>query len=138
MTNSIVRPIVLTIPANSSYLRLVRLVVASMGADAAFDIEAVEDLRIAADELVTAVLSAAQPECSIAVELLLHDGYLSLSAQTVGGETPARLEGATTDDSQLALDPLAAHILSELVDEHAFMRVGKEFRGSFRKAVPGL
>ena len=132
MTNSTVRPVVLTIPANSSYLRLVRLVVASMGADAAFDIEAVEDLRIAADELVTAVLSAAQLEGSIAIEFIVHDGVLSVSAQTVGAEAP----GATPDDAQLAVDPLAAHILSELVDEHAFKRVGKEFRGSFSKAVP--
>lgn len=132
MPNSTVRPVVLTIPANSSYLRLVRLVVASMGADAAFDIEAVEDLRIAADELVTAVLSAAQPDGSIAVELLLQDGVLSLSARTMGAEVP----GAIPDDMQLALDPLATHILTELVDEHEFKRVGGEFRVSFSKAVP--
>ena len=132
MPNSTVRTVVLTIPANSSYLRLVRLVVASMGADAAFDIEAVEDLRIAADELVTAVLSAAQPDGSIAVELLLQDGVLSLSARTMVAEVP----GAIPDDMQLALDPLAAHILNELVDEHEFKRVGREFCVSFRKAVP--
>ncbi len=132
MTNSPVQPVVLTIPASSSYLRLVRLVVASMGADAAFDIEAVEDLRIAADELVTAVLAAARPEGSIAVELVLRNGALSLSAQTMGGDAV----GAATSDGQLALDPLAAHILTELVDEHAFGRVGKEFRGSFSKVVP--
>lgn len=133
MTNSPVQPVVLTIPASSSYLRLVRLVVASMGADAAFDIEAVEDLRIAADELVTAVLAAARPEGSIAVELVLRNGALSLSAQTMGGDAAG---AATSDDGQLALDPLAAHILTELVDEHAFGRVGKEFRGSFSKVVP--
>ena len=54
-------PVTLSVPAQPSYLRLVRLVVASMAADAGFDFETVEDLRIAADELINTVMSVTVP-----------------------------------------------------------------------------
>ena len=130
MTFSVEHPVVLTIPADSSYLRLVRLVVASMGADAPFDIEAVEDLRIAADELVTAVVGSANGHGTVSVEISLRDGAILLSART----HPAA--AANPSPVTAILDPLASQILSVLVDEFSFESVDGGSVGTFRKAVP--
>jgi serine/threonine-protein kinase RsbW len=46
----------LELPVDSRYMRVVRLVASGLGATAGFDVEAVDDFRIAVDELCAAML----------------------------------------------------------------------------------
>lgn len=119
-------PVVLSVPAEASYLRLVRLVVASMAADAGFDFDTVEDLRIAADELINTVMSVTTPGGSVSIEVLLHEGELR-----VRSSAPAEANHAS-----VVVDPLAAQILEALVDSSSFEVRGTEVQAGFRKAAP--
>ena len=69
MSTANAAPVVLSVPAQPSSLRLVRLVVASMAADAGFDFDTVEDLRIAADELINTVMSVTATDGSVSIEV---------------------------------------------------------------------
>ena len=119
-------PVVLSVPAQPSYLRLVRLVVASMAADAGFDFDSVEDLRIAADELINTVMSVTHPGATVSIEVLVHDGQLILNSTAPAG----------ADHASVAVDPLAAQILSALVDDSSFEVRGADVAAGFRKAAP--
>ena len=119
-------PVVLSVPARPSSLRLVRLVVASMAADAGFDFDTVEDLRIAADELVNTVMSVTASDDSVSIELTVADATLHFRSWAA----------AEADHAAVVVDPLAAQILSALVDSSSFEVRGTQVEAAFRKAVP--
>ena len=126
MSSANTAPVVLSVPAQPSSLRLVRLVVASMAADAGFDFETVEDLRIAADELINTVISATADDMSVSIEVSISDETLHLRSWAP----------ADADRGVVVVDPLAAQILSALVDESSFEVRGAQVEAAFRKAVP--
>ena len=95
-------PVLLVMPAEPSYVRIVRLVVSSLAAELDFDVEEIEDLRIAADELVSALIVRADAGEPVHVEFSSGEGILMLRA-TVASNAAAML------------DPLAAQIVSALV-----------------------
>ena len=119
-------PVVLSVPAQPSSLRLVRLVVASMAADAGFDFDTVEDLRIAADELINTVMSVTATDGSVSIEVTVSDEALQLRSWA-----PAVAEHAA-----VVVDPLAAQILSALVDSSSFEVRGAQVEAALRKAIP--
>ena len=119
-------PVVLSVPAHPSYLRLVRLVVASMAADAGYDFDTVEDLRIAADELINTVMSVTKAGGLVSITVQLLDGELSVSSSST----------AEADHASVVVDPLAAQILAALVDDSSFEVRGTEVAAGFRKAAP--
>ena len=119
-------PVVLSVPAQPSSLRLVRLVVASMAADAGFDFDTVEDLRIAADELINTVMSVTATDGSVSIEVTVSDEALQLRSWA-----PAVAEHAA-----VVVDPLAAQILSALVDSSSFEVRGAQVEAAIRKAIP--
>lgn len=119
-------PITLSVPSQPSYLRLVRLVVASMAADAGFDFDTVEDLRIAADELINTVMSVTVAGGTVTIEVLIHEGELRVSSSST----------AHADHAALAVDPLSAQILSALVDASSIEVRGTSVEASLRKAAP--
>ena len=126
MPSAIAAPVVLSVPAQPSSLRLVRLVVASMAADAGFDFETVEDLRIAADELVNTVMSVTAAHGSVSIELTISDQSLQLRSWAP----------AEADHAEVVVDPLAVQILSALVDSSSFEVRGTQVEAAFRKAMP--
>lgn len=99
-------PVCLSLPNDPAFLRIVRLVVASLAADVGFDYEEVEDLRIAADELVNLVMFASAAHGSIRVEIFLDHHSLLLRASG-----PERDSGAVHE-----LDPLASQIVTAIVE----------------------
>ena len=119
-------PVVLSVPAQPSSLRLVRLVVASMAADAGFDFDTVEDLRIAADELINTVMSVTAADGSVSIEVTVSNETLQLRSWAP----------AEADHAAVVVDPLAAQILSALVDSSSFEVRGAQVEAAFRKAVP--
>lgn len=81
--NMLTRSDVVTIevPAEHSFLRVLRVTISSLAADRGFDIEEVESARAAVDELASVLIRAADPHQSITVEISAEEGRLQVSGQ---------------------------------------------------------
>jgi len=110
----------LRVPASTQYLRVARMTLSATVGTAGFDIEEVEDLRIAIAELVSLLIDAGGPH----VELVIH--LLNGSVQVVG-TTPAGVEPA--------LDELTSQILTAIVDEYEVTTTDGVARFTFRKVA---
>jgi hypothetical protein len=84
--------VTVTIPARSSFIGLARVTAASLGAELDLDIDQLDDLRLALNELVAALIEVAEDDATIAVEYTLADDELSVSGRLSAGD------GATLDD----------------------------------------
>lgn len=98
----------LTIPADARLLRLVRLVASGLASTAGFDVDELDDLRIAVDEAVSALLEAG-------------DGSkLPLRFDVAGGEVA--MSGSSPSGDGDVIDPdrleLSTQILASVCDEH--------------------
>jgi serine/threonine-protein kinase RsbW len=119
----------LSVPAESRYVRLVRLAAAGVATDAGFDVDDVEDLRVAVNELYTLMVDDAE-DSSASVELTYTqvDGAVTVvGVRRVDGEI-------TAPDGP---EDLALEILRVVVDEHSFEVEGGERRFSVTKRVSG-
>jgi serine/threonine-protein kinase RsbW len=77
-------PVRLTVPASTAHLRLARLVAAGVASMGDLDYDAIEDLRIAVDELCTLLVQVSPPGSSIEIGYRLDDGRVLVEAQVVG------------------------------------------------------
>ena len=102
------REIRLQIPAVSRYLRLVRLTAAGMAVDRGFPVEAIEDLRVAVDELCAAVIAGARPTDELSVTFRGVDNGLVIEGV-----------GAVANNDVPALHAVARELLDILADEYS-------------------
>ena len=98
-------PVTLTVPAEPSVVRIVRLIVSSLAADLNFDVDEIEDLRIAADELLSTLITGASVGNPVRVTFSNEGGVVALRASTQASRP-----------GPIALDPLASQIVAALVD----------------------
>ena len=112
--------VTLTIPADPSYVRLVRLVVASSASDLGYSYESVEDLRIVADEAANLAISVCRQGGAVRVGIFGGDGAIA-----VGLECP-------TDKDHAEFDPLAAQIVTALTTSCTLSSIDRELRVFFR------
>ena len=112
--------VTLTIPADPSYVRLVRLVVASSASDLGYSYESVEDLRIVADEAANLAISVCRQGGAVRVGIFGGDGAIA-----VGLECP-------TDNDHAEFDPLAAQIVTALTTSCTVSSIDRELRVFFR------
>lgn len=97
-----VGPVDLTVPATSEHLRILRLVSASLAASIGLDVDRLDDLRIAVDELCSLLIEHAPPGARLQLTLCGEHGRL-VAESALRDEAPA----ATIDPvSQLILDGL--------------------------------
>lgn len=117
-------PIRLSVPAQSRFVRLARLTAASVGNDAGFDVEGVEDLRIAVNEMFALLVEDAE-DAAATVELtfVIHRDGISVEGSRGGADPIAGPED------------LAREILRVVVDEHSFEHDGDTRRFRLRKRV---
>lgn len=104
------RTVSLTLPASSDYVRIARLASSGVAERLGFDFEAVDELRIAVDELCHAAIDhGAQGSIMVCFDLHDHavDVELRVSAVRDG---PGRGPGA------FDLTPLSRQILGAIVD----------------------
>jgi serine/threonine-protein kinase RsbW len=98
--------VVITLPADSAYLSVLRTATAGLAARLDFTIDEIEDLRIAVDEACAMLLPQAVPGADITCEFRLEDASIrvGVSVLTVDGEQPSRDTFAWTVLSALAGD----------------------------------
>lgn len=108
--------VTLVIPAEARYLRLARLTAAGLAGDLGYGVDAIEDLRIAVDELCAAVIEDTEPTAELTVTYREVDGAVVVDGvcNDGAGAAPPELHG------------VAKELLSMLADEY---EVGADGRG---------
>lgn len=103
--------ITVTIPSDSRFVALARLTGAGLGAELDFDVDTIDDLRMATNELVAVVVEWAHDNGrpSVTLTFTLADDRLDVHA-TADGD----LDGADPID----LDPLTEQILASVADSY--------------------
>ena len=109
----------LTIPAEARYLRLARLAAAGLAGDLGYSMDAIEDLRIAVDELCAAVIEDAAPGVELTITYREVDGALVVEGECDDAEAPPA-----------ELHAVARELLAMLADEYEVgsNAVGRTFR----------
>lgn len=100
--------VVLTVPAQPEFLRVVRMTASGLGSRLGFNIDEVDDLRLALDELCFALIGKGS-DTSLKLIYVLEEHALVISGEIA-------LE--TTSATSAGLNELSRQILSALVDEH--------------------
>ena len=98
----------LTVPAEARFLRLARLTAAGLAGDLGYSVDAIEDLRIAVDELCAAVIEDAAASASLTITYTEDDG--ALVVEGFCDDTAAPLP---------ELHAVAQELLAMLADEYA-------------------
>ena len=113
----------LSVPGSLEYVRVVRLTAAAVAVRLGFDVEEIEDLRVAVDELASSVIEAGD------------GGELSLSFSNLGD--PFVIEGRAAVDTAPGLDELTRQILGAVVDDFAISSADgvAQFRASKRSTA---
>ncbi|HEY7915792.1 MAG TPA: ATP-binding protein [Acidimicrobiales bacterium] len=113
----------LSLPASAELLVLARLTAATVASRAGFDVEEVEDLRLAVDELCISMVEEGAGG-RLRIEFVRDAGLIEVSC---GHEPEPGGAGSVTGDPTLR--DLSARILDALVDEH-----GRDTRGGQKRA----
>ena len=110
MLRTVHEPVTLSFPANAEYLRLARLAVADAASRAGFDVDEVDDVRIAVSELCGALGRGER----ITLTLVAEPGRLEVRGAAAIAFVP-ELDGLTrtvvrgvVDDYELSSDPVGA------------------------------
>ena len=101
----------LTIPVTADLVVLARLTAATVASRADFDIEEIEDLRLAVDELCISVIQGVE-EGRLGLQFSRDEDEIKVSCRYLG-----ELRAAPRP-SEGSLDGLSSRILDALVDEH--------------------
>jgi anti-sigma regulatory factor (Ser/Thr protein kinase) len=115
-------PVELIIPVQSDLVVLARLTAATVASRAGFDVEEVEDLRLAVDELCVSIVNGSRAG-RLNLTFISGGGSVEVNC-TLDGPAPA---ARATDDAYGEGD-LSIRILDALVDEH-----GEEIRDGRRR-----
>src|ERR1700754_3407053 len=97
----------LTVPAALEYVRIVRLTASGVASRLGFDVEEIEDLRVAVDELASLVVESADGG-DLSVQFAVQDNALRIEGE-------AALAAGRADNARV--DDLTAQILAAVVDE---------------------
>lgn len=96
----------LTVPLHTQFAATVRLLATSLGADAGFTIDEIEDLRLGINEIFV-VLAEQRPDADARTTFELGQDELVVTMQVEPG------------GAHLELDALADNILRSVVDRHS-------------------
>jgi serine/threonine-protein kinase RsbW len=116
----------LTVPAALEYVRIVRLTASGVASRLGFDVEEIEDLRVAVDELASIVVEATDGG-ELAVQFAVQDQCLRIEGEA--SLAPNRAENARVDD-------LTAQILAAVVDEWELNTAESTVRFACVRRVP--
>ncbi len=123
----------LTFPARGDLIVLARLVTSAVSARAGFDIEELEDLRLAVGELCLLTLQGSDARHGdLCLELTVLGDAIGVVCTLGGAAAPC---GPTTDGDEAV--KLSQQILDALVDEHGRERQDESVRSWLQKRRRG-
>ena len=96
----------LTVPAALEYVRIIRLTGSGVASRLAFDVEEIENLRVAIDELASMAIEAADGG---SLEIVFESGANELRIE---GCAPARV------GAEVGIDALTGQILKAVIDDY--------------------
>lgn len=96
----------LTVPATVEYVRLVRLTASGIATKLGFDVEEIENLRVAIDELASMVVEFAAP------------GDFDVEFRAAGGELRVTGKAPLDTTAHVVVDDLTGQILKAVTDEY--------------------
>jgi serine/threonine-protein kinase RsbW len=102
-STSVAEVVRLSVPGSLEYVRVVRLTAAAVAARVGFDIEEIEDLRVAVDELASVVIEAGSGAEITFLFSNLGDAFV--------------IEGSAAVVSDISIDDLSRQILTVVVDD---------------------
>lgn len=114
----------LVLPPDPELLRVVRLVASGLASLTPLDLDAVEEIRVAADELVATLIQASGGG-PVTVSFALTRAGVSVTGST-------HMDPAT----DFELDPLTDRILNEVATSHEWSTEGLQLRGHIQHEVP--
>jgi len=115
----------LSIPLDTRYVRIVRLVARGVGTAMGFDVEGVDDLRIAVEEMCAALFDvSAGPEVELSFQV--HDNRVDVEGRTVSNPS------STLDSGRFAL---SEQILNVACDGYSVKVNGESARFSLHKLL---
>ncbi len=103
----------LEVPTTPDLLRLVRVVASGLASRLGFAIDAVEDVRLAIDELCWTLASQAGPGSTLAVRFVILEGAFSIEGRLKPGPVGEVPDGA--------LSAMSERILGTLVEDYALL-----------------
>jgi serine/threonine-protein kinase RsbW len=115
----------LTVPAALEYVRIVRLTASGVASRLGFDVEEVEDLRVAVDELASLVVESTDGR-ELTVQFAVQDDVLRIEGEA----------GLAAGSSEVNVDDLTAQILAAVVDEWDFSSRDGAVRFACTRRVP--
>jgi anti-sigma regulatory factor (Ser/Thr protein kinase) len=118
--------VTLAIPASLEFIRIVRLTASGLASRLGFDVEEIDNLRIAVDELAGAVVDASS---SGKLEVTFSDGDGELRIEGHSPAAPGRGVG---------IDDLTAQILNSVCDKYELRVDGDSARFSCVVRLPAL
>ncbi|HXA32286.1 MAG TPA: ATP-binding protein [Acidimicrobiales bacterium] len=102
--------VALSLPVRSELLVLARITAATMASRADFDIEEIEDLRLAVDELCLSVVGGARSG-TVRLEFSVDEATISITCELES-------DGEPDGDAPGEPDDLSIRLIEALVDEH--------------------
>ncbi len=112
----------LVLPPDPQLLRIVRLVASGVASLGPLDLDAVEEVRVAADELVSTLMEASDGG-PVTIEISLTAEVMSLEAST-----PVR--------GDLAVDPMTDRILDSVSTSHSWRTEDGTAHGMVERSLP--
>ncbi len=104
------RPVVVSFPPDVRYVRVVRLTTSGLASMCGFDLDAIEDLKVAVDEVCSTLIElAGDREVTVSLQMTSPPGLLVQGRVQVG---EGQLDEVRADLSHRILDVMA--------DEHSF------------------
>ncbi len=104
------RPVVVSFPPDVRYVRVVRLTTSGLASMCGFDLDAIEDLKVAVDEVCSTLIElAGDRDVTVSLQMTTPPGLLVQGRVRVG---EGQLDEVRADLSHRILDVMA--------DEHSF------------------
>ncbi len=101
-TEEVTGPVDLVVPARSEHLRVLRLVATSVAASLDLDVDRLDDLRIAIDDLCSMLIEGAPEGARLRLSLGGRNGHVVAEGSVTGGRPGAPVDPIT----KLILDGL--------------------------------
>lgn len=113
----------LVLPPDPQLLRIVRLVASGMASLTQLGLDAVEEVRVAADELVSTLIEASGGE-PVTVDLALTEAVLRLEARTT-----------LASGQELTVDPMTDRILDKVATRHEWTNTDGSAAGVVERSL---